>query len=454
MRDRSNTSKFHVDGVPPLREAVPLGLQHVFAMIVANMVPAILIANVVGLSQSMSTMLIQGSMLAAGIGTLLQLYPIPLFKGYKIGSRLPVMMGMGYIFLGASLSVAGEYGLATLFGAQLIAAVIAIFLGVGSKKIRKIFTPVVSGIIVSCMGIGLFPVAINNLFGGAGSPSFGEPINLLVGGIVALIIVFLQKYGKKLFKDLAILMGIASGYGLSLFLKLVDFSPVTEGTLFSIPQPLAFGVDFKLEVIAVFTILFGVAIADIMGGFTVVTSGAMNREVTDQELSSGVIGAAVASIISAIFNAPPINIFGQNSAIIAMNKVISRFVIAVGTVVLILGGISPKVGALMTTIPSPVVGGATLVVFSSIAMSGIRLISMGGFTDETRIIAGVSIAFSIGLNSIPGALDKFPSIVQTLLGSSTVVSGAIVAFLLLFIFNIGDKREAIVSDIKGEQPAS
>lgn len=445
MVDNSK-SKFHVDGVPPLGEAVPLGLQHVFAMIVANMVPAILIANVVGLSQEMATMLIQGAMLAAAIGTLIQLYPLPLFRGYKVGSRLPVMMGMGYVYLGASLSVAGTYGLATLFGAQLVAAVIAIFFGVLSKKIRKFFTPVISGIIVSCMGIGLFPVAINNLFGGEGSENFGEPINLLIGGVVAFIIIFLQKYGKKLVKDLAILIGIGGGYILSLLLKMVDFSPVGNSSLLAIPKPLAFGLAFELEVIVVFTILFGVAIADIMGGFTVVTSGAMDRQVTDDELSSGVIGSAVASIVSAIFNAPPVNIFGQNSAIIAMNKVVSRFVIAMGTVILILGGISPKIGAIMTTIPAPVIGGATLIVFSSIAMSGFRLIAMGGFTDEDKILAGVSIAFSIGLNSMPGALDKFPSIVQTLLGSSTVVSGALIAFVLSIILNLNIKKESINID--------
>lgn len=443
MRDRSNTSKFHVDGVPPLKEALPLGLQHVFSMIVANIVPAILIANIAGLSQDMATMLIQGSMLAAGIGTLIQLYPIPLFGGYKIGSRLPVMMGMGYIYLGASLSVAAEHGLATLFGAQLIAAIIAIFLGMGAKRVRKIFTPVVSGIIVICMGIGLYPVAINNLFGGEGSATFGQPINLLVGGIVALIIIIFQTYGKGLLKDIAVLIGIISGYILSLAFNLIDFSPVSEGVWFSIPKLFAFGLEFNLEVIAVFTILFGVAIADIMGGFTVVTSGAMDREVTDEELSSGVIGVGVSSIISSALNASPVNIFGPNAAITAMNKVTSRFVMAIGTIVLILGGISPKVGALMATIPDPVVGGATLVVFASITMSGMKLISMGGFTAEDITIAGVSIAFSIGLNSVSGALDGFPTIVQTLLGSSTVVSGAMVAFILLILIKLGDKRKPV-----------
>lgn len=438
-----NTSKFHVDGIPPLKEAFPLGLQHVFAMVVANMVPAILIANVAGLSQEHSTMLIQASIIAAAVGTLIQLYPIPLFGGFKIGSRLPVMMGMGYVFLGASISVAAEHGLATLFGAQLVSAVICIFLGILSRRFRDIFTPLVSGIIVSCMGIGLFPVAINNLFGGDGAENFGSPVNLLIGAIVALTIIILQKNGKKLFKDLAILIGIAVGYVISLAFGMIDFSPVVEGAILAVPQPLAFGLEFNLEVIVVFTILFGVAIADIMGGFVVVTNGAMDREVTDEELSNGVIGAGVASIFSALINAPAVNIYGQNSAIVAMNKVTSRFVIAVATGILLVAGISPKVGALMTTIPPAVIGGATLVVFSSIAISGFRLLSVSGFGDETRIIGGVAIAFSIGLNSVSGALDQFPSIVQTLLGSSTVVSGALVAFILtvvLKVFNRGEEE--------------
>ncbi|WP_406243487.1 uracil-xanthine permease family protein [Tissierella carlieri] len=449
MRDRSNTSKFDIDGIPPLREAVPLGLQHLLAMIVGNMVPAILIAGIVGLSGSMATMLIQGSMLVAGIATLIQLYPIPLFGGYKTGSRLPVIMGANYVFLGACLSVVGQHGIAALVGAQIIGAIAMIFFGVVSKKFRRFFTPVVSGTVVTCMGLGLFPTAVKNLAGGQGSATFGDPINFLVGIIVAVIIVMLMKFGKGLLKDIAILVGILVGYIITLAFNMVDFTAVSGAAWFALPQPLAFGVEFRPDVIITFILIYIIAIADIMGAYTVATIGGLGREVTDEELSSGVIGIGIGSVISSLFSSIPVGAFSQNAAIIAMNKVVSRFVVAIGTIVLILAGVSPKLGALITTIPSAVIGGATLVIFSQIAMAGVGILSID-LTNDNKIIAGVAIATSIGLTSVPGILSSFPAMVQTLIGDSSVVLGAIIAFILQMVFNIKSKVECEDSDKSAE----
>lgn len=435
MRDRSNTSKFDIDGIPPLKESVPLGLQHLLAMIVGNMVPAILIAGIVGLSGSMSTMLIQGSMLVAGIATLIQLYPVPLFGGFKTGSKLPVIMGANYVFLGACLSVVGQHGIGTLVGAQIVGAIAMIFFGMLSKKFRKFFTPVVSGTVVTCMGLGLFPAAVNNLAGGQGSPTFGDPINFLVGIIVATIIMMLMKFGKGLLKDIAILVGILVGYMIALGFKMVDFTAVSGAAWFALPQPLAFGIEFKLDVIITFVLIYIIAIADIMGAYTVATIGGLGREVTDEELSSGVIGIGIGSIISSLFGSIPSGAFSQNAAIVAMNKVISRFVVAIAAVILLVLGVSPKLGALVTTIPSPVIGGATLVIFSQIAMAGIGILSMD-LTNDNRIIAGVAIAAGVGLTSVPGILSGFPPMVQTLIGDSSVVLGAIIAFILQIVFNM------------------
>lgn len=441
MKER-NTSKFHVDGKPPLREALPLGLQHLMAMIVGNMVPAILISSIVGLDQSMSTMLIQGAMLVAGLATYLQLYPIPFMKGLKFGSRLPVIMGTSYVFLGACLSVAGQYGLPALFGAQIGGAIIVFFVGFAVKKIRKIFTPVISGTIVSCMGLGLFPVAIKNLAGGVGSPGFGDPINFLVGAIVAAIIILLMKFGKGLIKDAAILIGIVFGYLISLGFGLVDFSAVAGTSLVSLPTPLAFGLEFRLDLIIMFAVIYIIAIADIMGAACVATFGAMDRDVTDEELASAVIGNAVTSIIASVFGSIPTGIFSQNTAIVAMNKVTSRFVISIAAFVLVLVGVSPMLGALITTIPACVVGGATLVVFSSITMAGFDIINIEGFTPENNLIAGVAIATSIGLTTVPEVLAKFPEIIVTVVGDSSIVSGAVIALLLKYIFSFKSSNKA------------
>jgi uracil-xanthine permease len=432
----NNTSKYDLDGIPPLKEAVPLALQHLLAMIVGNMVPAILIANVVGLNQTQSTMLIQGSMLAAGLATFLQLYPIPLFKGYKIGVRLPLMMGMSYVFLGACISVAAEHGLAALFGAQIAAGVIVFLVGFIIKKIRHIFTAVISGTIIACMGIGLFSTAIKNLAGGEGTELFGNPINFLIGGFVTIIIIMINKFGKGLVKNSSILIGIVVGYAVSLAAGIIDFSAVHGAAFISLPTPVAFGLEFKPELIAMFTIIYIIGIVDMMGASTIVTMGAMDREVTDEELSSIVLGNSISSIISSVFSALPTGVFSQNTVIVSMNKVISRYVIALGAAVLLLAGVSPYLGAIMTTIPNCVIGGATIVVFSSIAMSGFSIIGSDGFTEENNLIAGVSIAVSIGVSTFPQVLNQFPDIVQTIVGNSYIVSGAVIAILLQTAFKL------------------
>lgn len=443
-----NTSKYDLDGIPPLKEAVPLALQHLLAMIVGNMVPAILIANVVGLDQEKATMLIQGSMLAAGIATFLQLYPIPLFKGFKLGARLPLMMGMSYVFLGACLAVAAEHGLAALFGAQIAAGVICFFIGFVIKKIRHIFTAVISGTIIACMGIGLFSTAIKNLAGGEGTELFANPLNFLIGGLVAIIIIMINKFGKGLVKNSSILIGIVVGYLIALVAGIVDFSAVQGASIVSIPTPVAFGLEFKPELIIMFTIIYIIGIVDMMGATTIVTMGAMDREVGDTELSCIVLGNSVSSIISSIFSALPTGVFSQNTVIVSMNKVISRYVIALAGVVLLLAGVSPFLGALMTTIPNCVIGGATIVVFSSIAMSGFSIIGSDGFTEENNLIAGVSIAVSIGVSTFPQVLSQLPDIVQTIVGNSYIVSGAVIAILLqtLFKIKIFDKKETKVSE--------
>lgn len=437
---KRNTSKFDVDGIPPLREALPLGLQHLMAMIVGNMVPAILISNIVGLDQQKSTMLIQGAMLVAGIATLIQLYPIPLFKGYKLGARLPLIMGTSYVFLGAWLSVGAQYGLPALFGAQIGGAIVVFFVGFGMKKIRHIFTPVISGTIIACMGLSLFPTAIKNFAGGEGSPIFGNPINFVIGSIVGIIIIFLMRFGKGLYKDASILIGIVAGYIISLAFGMVDFSAVQGASLVSLPAPVAFGLEFRIDLILMFAAIYIIAIADMMGAATMATIGAMDREVTDEELASIVLGNSISSLVASIFSSMPTGIFSQNTAIVSINKVTSRYVMAIASVILLFIGISPMLGALVTTIPSCVVGGATLVVFSSIAIAGFEIINIDGFNPENNLISGVAIAASIGLTSVPEVLGKFPEFIKTLVGDSSIVSGAIIALLLKYVFGIIQRK--------------
>ncbi|MDU5081145.1 solute carrier family 23 protein [uncultured Tissierella sp.] len=241
MRDRSNTSKFHLDGILPLREAFPLGLQHVIAMFVPNLVPMMLVSQAAGLDHFHTTLLIQCAMIGAAIGTLLQEYPISLGKEYRIGSKLPVMLGLTYVFMPTCIAVAGQHGMATIFGAQIVAGLISIIFGVVFKKVRKYFPPVVTGTVVLSLGLSVFSLAINNIAGGASSATYGSYQNWIVGMTVVVIVLFLQQWGKGLLKDSAILVGMLAGYIVAFGFNMIDFSPIAEAAWFAFPKPLAFG---------------------------------------------------------------------------------------------------------------------------------------------------------------------------------------------------------------------
>jgi xanthine/uracil permease len=259
------------------KKMIPLSLQHVLAMFVGTIVPPLLIANAVGMDGPGTTILIQAALFASAIATLIQLTPVPFFTK-KTGSNLPMMMGMSYVFLGVGISVAAQYGLAALFGGLLAASVIGVGMGFFVEKIKKSFTPLISGILVLCMGIGLYNPAINNLAGGYGSSSYGEPKNFAIGLFVALLIIFLIKKGKGVVKDSAILIGINTGYLISLPLGMVDFSQVAGAKWFSLPKPMAYGLDFNPGVIMIFVIAYAIGIIDFMGCCTVTTLGGYNRD--------------------------------------------------------------------------------------------------------------------------------------------------------------------------------
>ena len=434
MRDRSNTSKFHLDGVPPLREAVPLGLQHVFAMFVGNIVPMIIVSQAQGLDASQTTLLIQAAMFGAAIATLLQAYPISLGRGYKLGAGLPVFMGLTYTFLPTCIAVANTSSLGVIFGAQIIGAIFSIFFGLGLKKIRKFFPTVVTGSIIMSIGVSLFPMAINNIAGGPGSPTFGSMSNWLVGIIVTVTILLFTTFGKGLLKDAAILIGIITGYAVSLTLNMIDFSGISGAPWFSMPKPFAFGLEFDFNIITLFIIMFLINSVEMIGDYSTSSVGGLGREATDTELSGGIIGNGISAIIAAIFNCFPTGTYSQNSGIVALTKITSRFVIGVGAFILLIASFMPKLGALISTIPSPVIGGATLVVFGMITMSGVGLLTSKPLTQRTMLIAGLSVGLGVGLVTVPETISGFPYMFKLFFGESSVVLTATIAFILNLVF--------------------
>lgn len=434
MLDRSNTSKFHIDGVPPLREAVPLGLQHVFAMFVGNIVPMIVVSQARGFDASQTTLLVQAAMFGAAIATLLQAYPIPLGKNYKLGAGLPVFMGLTYTFLPTCIAVAHTNNLGVIFGAQIIGAIASVFFGFGLRKIRRFFPTVVTGSIILSIGVSLFPMAINNIAGGEGSDNFGTLNNWLVGTLVMISILLFTMLGKGLLKDAAILMGIITGYAASLALKMIDFSGIGQAPWFAIPKPLAFGLEFQADIVILFILMFLINSIEMIGDYSTSTVGGMGREATNEELSGGIIGNGITSIIAAIFNCFPTGTYSQNSGIVALTKVTSRFVMGVGAIILLLASFMPKLGALISTIPSPVIGGATLVVFAMITMSGVSLLSSEKLTQRNMLIGGLSVGIGVGLVTVPETIAAFPAIFQMFFGESSVVATAVIAFILNLVF--------------------
>lgn len=419
---------------------IPLSIQHLLAMFVGTIVPPLLLANVANIHGEGSTILIQAALFSARIATFIQLFPISFLKKYKTGSSLPIMMGMNYVFLGVSLTVAGKYGLPLLFGGLIISSFISIFLMQYIGILKKFFTPLVSGILVICMGIGLFQPAIHNLAGDLGSPNYGKPVNFIIGLFVAFLIVFLNKFGRGKIKDISILIGIIVGYIICFPLGMIDYSQFKEASWFSIPKVLNYGFDFNFEVIFIFLVTYIISTIDFMGCCTVTTIGGYNRELKDEEYVSGLIGSSIGSVLAGLFGSIPVAGLSQNAAIVAMNKGTNRKIFIFAGILVLLTSISPKLASILITIPSAVIGGATLVVFGMIASSGIMLLTLCDFDSEKRLITGVAIATSVGISNNPGILSQFPLMFQTMIEGSSIISAVIIALILQAIFSLDKKQ--------------
>lgn len=430
MRDRSNKSKYHLDGVPPLGEAIPLGFQHVLAMFVGNIVPMLTVSQIQGLDTNLTTLLLQGAMFGAAIATIFTVYPLKFGRSIQIGSGLPVFMGLTYTFLPTCIAVAQTDSLGVIFGAQIIGAICSIFFGMAMKKIRRFFPNIVTGSIILSIGLSLFPMALNNMAGGIGSPTFGSYTNWLVGSIVVVTIVAFTMFGKGLLKDAAILVGIIVGYIISLVLGLVDFSGLSAQPWLSFPKPLAFGLEFRLDIVILFILIYLINCIEMMGDMSTSSVGGLGRQATDKELSGGIIGNGVASVIAAIFNCFPTGTYSQNSGIVAMTKVTSRFVIGVGAAILFVASLIPKFGAILSTIPFPVIGGATLVVFAMIAMSGLNLIASSPIGQREMLIAGISVGVGIAFVTVPDTIADFHYLFKLFFGESSIVVTAVLAIIL------------------------
>lgn len=421
-------SVFELDGVPSIGKTIPLSLQHILAMIVGTVTVPIIVAGACGVVDSGKTLMVQYALIIAGITTILQLYPIG-----NTGSKLPIIFGVGFTYVPTLTAIGAVYGLEGVLGAQLVGGVATIVVGLFLKKLRKYFPNVVAGTVVLTIGLSLYPIAINYMAGGIGNPTYGEPKHWILAMITLIVVIGFSQFGKGYVKLAAIFMGIVVGYTIAILFGMVDFTAVQEANWFAIPKPFEFGIKFHMPAVISMVVISIVNSIQAIGDLSATTIGGMNREISDKELSNGVVGCGICTVLGSIFGALPPSSYSQNVGIVAMTKVISRFVLGIAAVFMLLCGFIPKFGALMTTIPYSVLGGATITVFSMIAMTGIKLITTEELSSRNIMIVGLSVALGMGITSVPESLVYFSKEFVMIFGQTPIVIAAIVAFVLNII---------------------
>ncbi len=428
---KENTSAllFDLNGKPSLGQSFPLALQHVVAMIVGCVTPAIIVAGVGGLSDKDSVILIQAALVLSALTTLVQLYPLKKGK-LRIGSGLPVIMGISFAYVPTMQAIAGDFGVGTILGAQIAGGIIAVFVGIFIKQIRRFFPPLITGTVVFSIGLSLYPTAINYMAGGVGSQQYGSWQNWTVAFITLIIVTALNHYIKGIWKLSSILIGIIAGYIVSLCFGMVDFASVAQASFFHLPKPLHFGLVFEPSACVAIGILFAINSIQAIGDFTATTTGGMDRMPTDEELNGGIVAYGFCNIFSALFGGLPTATFSQNVGIVSSTKVVAKRVFGLAAGILLIAGLIPKFSSVLLTIPNCVLGGATVSVFASIAMTGVKLITAAPMDYQNTTIVGLSVALGMGVTQANAALASFPDWVTTIFGKSPVVLATITAIIL------------------------
>lgn len=410
---------YSLDGKPPLKIAIPLGMQHILAMFTGNIAPIIIICNVLQIPIEQKTLMIQCAMLVAGIVTLVCLYPIG-----PVGARLPLVVGTSFAFVPTAIAVGKMYGIAGVLGASFVGSLAEVFLGVYLKKLRKFFPPLVTGVVLIAIGMSLMPVGINYFAGGVGAKDFGSPQNLFLGFTVMTIVVLLQRFGKGMFNLSAMLIALVIGYMIAIPMGKINFDTIASAGWMSFPMPLQLGLEFHLDAIIKFALVYLVVGLETLGNVSAITLGGANREATDREMSGAVIADAAGSALGALFNVLPNTAYGQNAGIVAMTGVMNRFCVATGAMFLILAGFFPKFGAICAAMPPSVLGGAVVLVFAMITISGIKMIGRGtGLDSRNSLILAVALGLGLGFPMVPAALEFMPGFMKFFFEDAVVASG-------------------------------
>ena len=429
MKSRTN-ELFRLDGKPSWGQAFPMAMQHVLAMLVGNITPPMLIATTLSLSAADKILLTQAAMTIGGITTLLQLYPL---LGFGMG--LPSVMGVAFAYMPILTMIGTQYGIAAIFGSQLVAGFLSIFIGMFIGKIRRFFPPIVSGTVVLCIGLSLYKTAITYMGGGSaaqGDGTFGSAHYWILALVTLGVTLGCNLFGKGYVRVSGMLIGIAVGYALALVMgDIISFEEVQTAGWVALPKPFHFGLEFHWDAIVMMVLMYVVQAVQTIGDVSSTAMGGFDREATDRELGGAIKGQGLCGMLGACIGGLPTDPYSQNVGLICTTKVIAKRVFLIVGLVMLAAGFLPKFGALMTTIPQPVLGGATVTVFAAITMSGIQLLTEQPMNYRNKMIVGLSLAMGVGIESVPSILQFCPQLLRNILGSSLMVS-----FLIVFLLNM------------------
>lgn len=432
---------YQLEGRPSLKIAAPLGLQHVLAMFTGNLAPIFIISSIAKVTPAEQVLMIQCAMLVSGLTTFIQLYPLRLGKNLQIGSGLPIVMGTSFAFVPTIATITAAYGLPAALGGALCGAFVEVIIGLLIKPAKRFFSPIVIGAVLVTIGIKLLGIGAGYFAGGVGAPDFASWQNLLLGTIVFVTVIGLQRYATGMLKATAILIGLFVGFLVAIPMGKIDFTTILAAQWFSLPKPFYFVPEFRLDAILAFSAVYIVSSLETLGNTSGITMAGFDREATPEENSGAILADAVGSQIASIFNCLPNTAFGQNAGIVAMTKVVNKFCIATGAAMLVLASIVPKIGAVFAAIPSSVLGGAVITVFAMILINGFKMIAKAGFAEGNTLMLSVTFGIGYGLTGITEIIDQLPQLLRFIFGD-VVASVCIVGVIANIVFNIMGNKDA------------
>lgn len=427
----SNIDYSDPNNTPPIGQAVPLGLQHVLAMFASNVTPSIIVAGAAGLAfgGAEQIYLIQMAMLFAGIATLFQTIGIG-----PIGARLPIMQGTSFAFVGVLAGVAATQGLSVALTACIIAGLIHFSLGSVIQKLRFMFPPLVTGLVILAIGLYLIPVAIKYAAGGAAdfqmaADSFGSLLHWTVALTVVVVSLACKFMTKGLISNAAILIGLIAGYIVAVFSGMVSFGGVENAKWFQLPAVMPYGFEFSLGAVIGVTFVSLVSAIETIGDTSATTKAGSERDATDAEISGATYADGLGTAVAGVFGGLPNTSFSQNVGIVGMTGIMSRHVVTIAGIIMIICGLIPKIGAVISSMPLPVLGGGVIVMFGMVAAAGMNMLSTVSMNRRNMIIISVSLAVGLGLNLVPSAVQHLPGIWKTL-ATSAVAPTALLAVIM------------------------